>query len=355
MPLRIRFLQPLELFMTNETKNAGLSVVGVALSMLVPFCTMAAPMPPTGICIDGTQCAKDPVPVQGGTCQMPEGTWTGRSTAAGTIKEAYDWESGNLSQCGTFIYRDGKGLNPPSDQVALTKSLTRQGTSAARFMVKAGDQDSSRSTIHLECHAKERNVPGQEDYYAFSFFIPKDYAPDANYLILNQFHSGWHGGANPQFALSVSTGVASSKGPIGTGVFASKGGLINWNGSSFSYSDVMSQSTTFEIGGWNDVIMHFIWSTDSSKGRVEIWQRQQGESQFKKTVDWKKATLYYGKGKSETISASQAYAAAKFGIYAGNRDDGSPLTKSITVTHDGFRRGSTLQSVASGFGCAPAR
>lgn len=291
--------------------------------------------------------------VVSGACEMPAGTWAGRSTALGTIKESYDWETGDLSQCDIFIYRDGKGPNPPADQVALTKSLVRQGTHAARFTVKEGDQDSRRQTIHLECHAKERNEPGQEDYYAYSFYIPKDFAPDANYVILNQFHSGWHGGANPQFGLLLNTGAPGSKGPIGTGSIGSKGGLLDWNGSVFSYADVKQQDTTFNVGGWNDIILHFIWSTDSSKGRLEVWQRSEGEAQFKKTVDWTKATLYYGTGKTETISASEAHAGAKFGVYAGAQSNGDPLTKTITIIHDGFRRGSTLQSVASQFGCTP--
>ena len=352
--LRLRVRNIWSCYMTDEIKRATISIVGVALTMLVPLCATAAPpRSPTNLCIDGANCVEDPPPVST-SCEMPADTWTTHSTALGTIKKSLDWETGDFTQCGTFVYRDGSGGSPPTDQVAVEKTLTRQGKYAARFMVKEGDQDSRRETIHLECHASERNVPGEEDYYAYSFYLPKDFAPDADYVIVNQFHSGWHGGANPQFGFLLNTGP-QSKGPLGTGYFSSKGGLLNWNGTTFSYADSKDQSTTVVVGGWNDLIMHFIWSTDSKKGRVEIWQRGGSETRFRKTVDWNKATLYYGQGKTESISASEAYAGAKFGVYAGTQANGEPLTKNVTVIHDGFRRGSTLLSVASGFGCSPPK
>lgn len=281
-------------------------------------------------------------------CTLPADAWSGSPTGGAMIGD-WGWESNSLDQCDSWSYRDDVPHGQPdSTQVALVTTPRRIGNRAARFTVAPGDHDTSRPTIHLECHTgpTAMNHAGDDTYYAYSFLLPAGWSFEGQHII-QQFH-GFNGG-NPQFMASVQ---ASKSATVATMRVISKGGLQSWpNGVGVKpWSSADEQSGYFDvaIGSWNDIVMHFIWDTDDD-GRIEIWHRSEEHAQFVKVIDWRKATLKYGPETTGNYREPEdAMSVTRFGLYVGDVD--TPRT----LYHDGFRMARSLDTVAAAFGCTPS-
>ncbi|MGY2066766.1 heparin lyase I family protein [Blastococcus sp. SYSU DS0619] len=192
-------------------------------------------------------------------------------------------------------YEPGGSLVPPwmeihalrSDQHGITTENPYPGTTrSAFFTVKRGDTgwNGTRGTLRSEVRdsiANSGNVKeGTDQWWAWPTFFPADFDWDerGQFLIFTQWHQTVNSGnPNVHFWSDVNEHLMVD-------VRGGTGGRVAGDA---------QYTRTFDLGlidkgSWNDFMVHFVWSSDPSKGLIEVWH--QGERVLSENV----ANLYVG-------------------------------------------------------------
>lgn len=246
-----------------------------------------------------------------------EGTATGEDPPA-------PWEGFEFG--GTF-----DGTPSPAEQLQVVAGPIREGSRAARFVVRPGDRyGASTGERALVRWIGSGEADGQELVYGWSTLFPEDWVAPPGWGILTEWH------ADSRFPLA----------PL----------RFNAGGDSLTLSmttgecpapytcDVMRNYpvlSSLAKGQWNDFVVRVRWRT-APTGRVEVWHRVAGEPAFRQVLDVRDVpTLPWRAGEAPT------------GIYLLHglyRGEGQTTT---TLLHDGFVRGTSLEEVLASFPDAP--
>lgn len=159
-----------------------------------------------------------------------------------------DFETGGLSQWS--------GLQRvASDRITVVRSPVRQGSFAARFEVRNGDNPIGFGD-RAEVQSSTGESEGAERWYAWSTMLAADYPSSSAWQVISQWHANANG--SPPLAFYVS----------GENI------LLQAN----RYSAPGSQIGTSTIwrgplrrGQWQDIRMHVKWSGSDAIGFVELW------------------------------------------------------------------------------------
>jgi hypothetical protein len=220
-----------------------------------------------------------------------------------------DFETGNLSQWDWGL----QAMEP--SRATIVTAPHREGTYAARFEVRPGDNVSSttggeRTELLISSPTTEA-YEGQEQFWAWSTYFPSDFdAPRGSWNVFTQFHhAGISGQSNIHFA------VREPRSRIELRVM---GGDFE----APARKDFVLALLT--KGRWYDFVFHVKWSSHRSVGFVEVWVNRQRVVPKTSTP-----TLYEG----QSVYLKQGYYRAPYG-------------GTSVVYHDGMRRGSTFAEVA---------
>lgn len=171
-----------------------------------------------------------------------------------------DFERGDLS--GWLVREAAR-----DDSIQIVTDPIRRGRYAARFTVRPGDFVSKGN--RAEVSWDNRDAPGSEGWYGWSFFLPKDY-PDTEWRPrLWQCLGQWHDQPNREKGETWATFPGHS--PSIALYYVWKNGTSSLE---LWYGPLKNQAiiarAPVEKGRWNDVVFHIGWSTGAN-GFVEAW------------------------------------------------------------------------------------
>src|ERR1041384_2209908 len=212
------------------------------------------------------------------------------TAASATVIWRGDFESGDLSQ-----WTDVEGLQ---SRLTVVQSPMRQGKYALRTELHQGDviYTGTRNEVGLET-APYQEVEGNERWYAWSTMFDASYPSNDTWQVFTQWHhSGCCGSPPLEFDVQ------------GEEI------QVNTNG------DQLLWHSPLVRGVWHDFKLHVYWSSNASKGFIELWY--DGAPALAKTYF---ATLYPGN-----------YNYLKQGLY---RD--AAVSDVAVLYHDGFVIGTT--------------
>jgi hypothetical protein len=231
-----------------------------------------------------------------------------------------DFETGNISQWPTKC--------PSPSGIQVVTSPVRQGTYSAKFTLNSGDKDScswggERSELATN---KLSQKEGDEYYYAWSTYFPSDWKPVSSWGVFTQWHTKYD--LNPAISLIMEQPTTGIQLALCTGI--QDGYASNCNPAGRSFHTVVS---SIQTGKWNDFIVHIKWSSTNT-GLVEVWYRTEDQTTFSKPVSLINIpTLQTKNGEAGYITYIQQ------GLYR------SATGYTQTIYHDGFRVGTTYESV----------
>jgi Polysaccharide lyase len=240
-----------------------------------------------------------------------------RSTEVDNGRFVGDWETGDRHQWDRIQYRTGGAI---ADQFSIVKDPVRQGSFAAKFVVRPGDVFNSGGE---RCEVVRYSFEGEgSDYwYSWSTLFPPDWTAPSFFGIFLQFHGGFP--FSPPIAFDARNNTAQVN--LNTGVVdPSTGHGTNW----VSYPLL----STLAKGQWNDFVIHIHWSL--TDGSLTVWHRTADRSSYKKLLDLNDVpTLQSDKGEVSKIYVKQ-------GLYRW-RD----AAKTDYLYQDGFRRASSIDDL----------
>lgn len=223
-----------------------------------------------------------------------------------------DWETGDAGQwTGNQWNRNA----PLSDQFQIVTDPARQGSYAAKFVVRPGDQFGTSSGERSEVYwTGSREADGQDYWYSWSTLFPSDWSEPRNWGIFLQWHTGFNW-----------TPPALS--------FNAREDSVNVNLNAGEVTDCCGGDTrmrwtvlnTLSKGLWNDFIVHVKWAAGPD-GTLTIWHRVEGEDAYTKILDVSGVPTLQSQGGVPTTNY------VKLGLY---RDTD---TKTNTLYQDGFHR-----------------
>ncbi|WP_127501034.1 polysaccharide lyase [Actinoplanes solisilvae] len=145
------------------------------------------------------------------------------------------------------VYKD---TGEPQVRVARVPEPVRAGGASARFELRRGDPAVNHSTqADLSTQFEPR---GAERWYAFSFYLPSDWARDRTPEILAQFHQHYQLDGEPPLAIAISDGEWELQ--------TARDG----------HSDV-TRVGAYRTGAWTDWLVHARWTPDRT-GILQIWR-----------------------------------------------------------------------------------
>lgn len=165
------------------------------------------------------------------------------------ILEHYSFETGDLSQVSSLE------IEYETAEVSVTQSVSRAGNYAMKAYIEHQDK-------RAESVSNLRGTVGGENWYAWSVYIPADYAGDGLYDIFTQFHD-WH--------QSLPSWADDGRAPTN---FTLQSSEIKFS-LKFQSGPETIEHTIFSLGEytpgeWHDFVMHVKWTHESS-GFVQIW------------------------------------------------------------------------------------
>jgi Polysaccharide lyase len=225
-----------------------------------------------------------------------------------------DWETGDASQ---WTRNQWNRSAPLTDQFEIERDVVRQGTYAAKFTVRPGDQYLTTSGERSEVYwSGSDESDGQDYWYSWSTLFPTDWTEPAGWGYFVQWHADFLSTTPPiafnarddSVVLQVNTGPLNASQTTGTVRYA------------------LPVLNTLNKGFWNDFIVHIHWSSGND-GAVTVWHRVNGETQYDKVLDANGfPTLQVG---PDGVPASNYL---KLGLYRGAD------TKVNYLYQDDFRR-----------------
>ena len=260
-----------------------------------------------------------------------------------------DWETGDASQWNGIVAKD------LSAQFGVGNSSVmpvRQGTYAARFTVRPGDNITGTSGERCEAdhfHDAWNNYTqetiGDEFYYGWSTYFPTSWTNPIGWGIIMQFHHS--NPINPPIAFNVSNDT------IGINFMTGETTIIDATHRNYAYKNWVKFSNTLSKGLWNDFIVRVKFRPDWT-GVFEVWHRVQGQAEFTKvvsltnipTMQWSyNADLF--DPNFEIVYNGNWYTSPVWlrnGLYRG-----SGGTNTNTLFHDNFARGTTYADLRARF------
>jgi hypothetical protein len=226
-----------------------------------------------------------------------------------------DWETGDASQWTANHWNRNA---PLSDQFQIVTDPVRQGTYAAKFTVRPGDQFGSTSGERSEVlWTGSDEAEGQDYWYSWSTLFPTDWSAPRNWGIFLQWH-----------AFNWTTPAVAFNARDNSVVINVDGGPLNAAGTTGSVRNVFPLLSTLNKGLWNDFIAHIKWSSGND-GAITVWHRVDGEDAYTKVLD----VSGFPTLQSQDGVTAKNY--VKMGLY---RDAD---TKTDVIYHDGFHRWSS--------------
>jgi hypothetical protein len=206
-----------------------------------------------------------------------------------------DFETGDLSQWT-------KAQVVAADRIQVVASPRRQGSFAARFEVRQGDDPINASGNRAELvWSKNPETEGSERWYGWSTLWPEGYPSEKTWQLFTQWHhSGCCG--SPPMELYVN----------GETIY------LRVNASQVVWSEPLVR------GKWHDFVMHVKWSSSASVGYVELWY--DGKLALPKTYG---KNLYAGEVNT-----------MKIGLYRN-----ATIQPVGVLYHDGMRVGTSREEV----------
>jgi hypothetical protein len=172
----------------------------------------------------------------------------GATALPGAIVWRGDYETGNLSQ---FKDDDGDTVQPQqgaAGRITVVSSPVAEGRYAGRFELHPGDSYAGGNRAEMFHYTHDRE--GTEGWYSWYTLFPADFPRETNlgWQIWTQWHS----------TLSISAPPVK---------FTAKGDQISFG------TDKKPTLWTGPMnrGQWQAFRMHAYWSSDASKGFVELW------------------------------------------------------------------------------------
>ncbi len=196
------------------------------------------------------------------------------ATCSPTTSFRGDYETGTFAQWdGGVDARSYPGAARQFSHALVVRSPVRQGTYAAAFNVRSSVTypDSSERAEANKCIG---DTQGTDAYYAFATYFPGNYS-SPSWATVYQWEAGNLAGIG---ADCVQNNISATPNTSSPGTFMlqmrSRGGLIvdSISCPPDHYPPILSRLT---IGQWNDFVVHFKWSTDTT-GRIDIWWRLEG-------------------------------------------------------------------------------
>ena len=231
---------------------------------------------------------------------------------------------------------------PVADSFQLVTSPVRQGSHAARIVVRHGySKYGYNEDTELVFNSKERS--GDDYFYAWSTLFPLDWRAPYKWGIFAQWHATL--GTSP----AVSFGARGDT--VHLGLLAGK---TDEKANRFEFSRRVPLLSTLSKGRWNDFVLRVRWS-GRNNGIVEVWHRVAGSGGFEKKVSLSGiTTLQYATARGQSPdNPSSIY--VLWGLYRGSYcskptqlNCTGPLgTQAPSVLYqDGFARGTSFDQVA---------
>lgn len=177
---------------------------------------------------------------------------------------------------------------PLSDSFGLVDNPVRSGVHAARITVRQGYSRFGYSEDTSLVYKGDES-PGDEYWYGFSVYFPKDWFPPNRWGIIAQWHANL--GTSPIIGFDVRAD---------TMLLNFRSGLTNEQRNSFQFYRNIPLLNTLSKGKWNDFVMHVRWSAND--GSVEIWHKLAGHHQLRRllrltnvpTFQWTRSGHGYG-------------------------------------------------------------
>ena len=211
-----------------------------------------------------------------------------------------DFESGDLEQWGTT-------QRVADDRIQVVRSPTRQGSSAARFEVRAGDNvggGAPRAELALLNRRDACCREGDERWYRWQTMFDRGFPTDpGKFIDFVQFKKDGEG-----------------SGPVT---------FMVWGEQMEMRANGTHWKAPLRRGQWEDFVFHVKWSPDSTVGFVELWRNGRLElpRKYMLTLD-----------RDEDGNAIPAY--IKQGLYRSDE-----FTQTGVVFQDGMVAGTTARAV----------
>ncbi len=174
-----------------------------------------------------------------------------------------DFESGGLA-----VWSSHEAARADSIQVVVDP--VRRGRHAAKFTVRPGDRTSNGNRAELVWDNREQ--PGSQSWYGWSFLVPSDYADVEPKPNLWQLMGQWHDQPDPGRGETWDDFPGHSP-PISIVYSAKKGAsrIELWYGT-YAAGAIQKIVATAPIqkGRWNDLVFHIGWSPRED-GFIEAW------------------------------------------------------------------------------------
>jgi hypothetical protein len=233
-----------------------------------------------------------------------------------------DFEDGSLADYKVI------GGNP-----VVSTERTRLGSRALKSVIDYSAMTSSFDTLRTETKPnfpvdgpyiyKDRPIIGQEYWYGFSIFLPKDFAPSQIWEILVQWHvdpdAPEERARNPPMTITTTGGKWGFRSSWDANAITQKDADGKWIYGGHNRYDLGA----YETGVWTDWVVRVKWSYETD-GTLEVWKNG-----VKVISQLNKPNCY-----NDVLGPY-----IKFGVYKGWTSTASPepgITKRI-VFHDEFR------------------
>lgn len=214
-----------------------------------------------------------------------------------------DFESGNLAGWSGDLARPGSAV--------VVSDPVRGGRHAVRIELAPGDRGANKERAELRIGDKEierrRGGPGQEIWYGWSLFVPRDFALERESPIVAQWHHRPSGAADRPWKRIHATGVP----PLILYLISDREGLaLLLVGRTAPQADQrFLGSRPIRRESWIDLVFHIRWSM-ADDGFVEAWLdgrpftpgKMRGATLYGDLSNVLRLGLYRPKGSASTIN-----------------------------------------------------
>jgi hypothetical protein len=266
------------------------------------------------------------------------------SSENGTVHYRQNWEhpdDDGIDSQQWGMQCDNIAGEPVATRGTVTKTAPgSQGRFAGRFTLPP-NVDRNTSACEL-LHGRQLDH-GTHDYYSLALLFPGDWRePALAHWGMAVFQPNYQGIKGPGVGLFAHADYVN----LGTeSGFCDGAGCTYRTGNGTASGPLGSHyaipRARFAKDVWHELVMHVFWTSDPSKGVVEVWHRRKGESQWVRTAHLTNlATVQWKSGYDPTANHRTN---DKIGAYRGNAD------WNISLYHDAWSRATTFDAAAAAF------
>lgn len=221
-------------------------------------------------------------------------------------------------------------------QIEIVTNPVREGIYAVKTTVHDGDEflDTGGERCDFE-RRKFQEREGDDFWYAWSTQFPSDFA-DFTYTVPEDWFviADWHSDYSKAGQL-IQLEIDAESNIWVKGLTGKISGYDNFQGNGNAYYFEKKVTDNLSLGKWHDFVFHVKWTTEN-KGIIEFWHKIEDENTYTKILDLVDIpTLQYKQIKSN-------YKPPYF-LLAHYRD--ASFTHTTTLYHDGYRMGTTKESI----------